>query len=216
MLLYIIHWLQLCLRILKSDDWPHLCFDSGNKYRCCIFPPIQQTSLAASILRMMSTSGVNILSGTPARIPVQFTRKCLKLLLMNKGEKGVFCDDSYCVQGVTLQWRQNGHDSVSNHQPRDCLLNRLFRRRLKKTSKLRVTGLCVGNSPGTGEFPAQMASNAENVSIWWRHHDEEFPGTCIHCRQLLSTGSLETNSHESSIKISIFRSLNAFRCIQNC
>ena len=34
-----------------------------------------------------------------------------------------------------------------------------------------VTGLCVGNSPGTGEFPAQTASNAENVSIWWRHHD---------------------------------------------
>ena len=22
----------------------------------------------------------------------------------------------------------------------------------------------------TGEFRAQMASNAENVSIWWRHH----------------------------------------------
>ena len=39
-----------------------------------------------------------------------------------------------------------------------------------KTSKLCVTGLCAGNSPGTGEFPAQMASNAENVSIWWRHH----------------------------------------------
>ena len=38
-------------------------------------------------------------------------------------------------------------------------------------SKLRVTGLCAGNSPGTGEFPAQMASYAENVSIWWRHHD---------------------------------------------
>ena len=24
--------------------------------------------------------------------------------------------------------------------------------------------------PGTGEFPALMASNAKNVSIWWRHH----------------------------------------------
>ena len=36
----------------------------------------------------------------------------------------------------------------------------------KKTSKLRVTGLCVGNSPVTGEFPAQMASNAEIFSIW--------------------------------------------------
>ena len=48
--------------------------------------------------------------------------------------------------------------------------NRLFRRRAKKTSKLRVTGLCAGNSPVTGEFPAFMASNVENVSIWWRHH----------------------------------------------
>ena len=70
----------------------------------------------------------------------------------------------------TLRWRHNGRDSVSNHQRLDCLLNRLFRRRSKKTSKLRVTGLCAGNSPGTDEFPEQMASNAENVSIWWRHH----------------------------------------------
>ena len=44
------------------------------------------------------------------------------------------------------------------------------RRRSKKTSKLRFTGLCEGNSLVTGEFPAQRASNAENVSIWWRHH----------------------------------------------
>ena len=79
----------------------------------------------------------------------------------------------------TLQWRHNGHDSVSNHQPRDCLLKRVFIRRSKKTLKLRVTGLCVGNSPGTGEFPAQMASNAENVSIWWRHHEN--PTSC-RCR----------------------------------
>ena len=54
--------------------------------------------------------------------------------------------------------------------PHQSLFSRLFRRRSNKTSKLRVTGLCVGNSPGTGELPAQMASNAENISIWWRHH----------------------------------------------
>ena len=42
----------------------------------------------------------------------------------------------------------------------------------KKTSKLRVPGLFAGNSPVTGEFPAQRASNAENVSIWWRLHDQ--------------------------------------------
>ena len=73
---------------------------------------------------------------------------------------------------LSLQWRHNGRDSVSNHQPHDCLLNRLFRRRSKKTSKLRVT-VCAGNLPGTGEFPAQMASNAENVFIWWRRHDSD-------------------------------------------
>ena len=73
------------------------------------------------------------------------------------------------VDNNALRGRHNGCDSVSNHQPHDCLLNRLFRRRSKKTSKLRVTGLCAENSPGTGEFPTQMASYAENVSIWWRH-----------------------------------------------
>ena len=71
---------------------------------------------------------------------------------------------------ILLQWRHNGHNSVSNHQPHDCFLKRLFRHRSKKTSKLRVTGLCTRNSPEGGEVPAQMASNAENVSIWWRHH----------------------------------------------
>ena len=78
-----------------------------------------------------------------------------------------------------LQWRHNWRDSISNHQPHDCLLNPLFRRRLKKTSKLRVTGLFAGNSPVTGEFPTQMASNAENVSIWWRHHVCVFHGVMI-------------------------------------
>ena len=71
----------------------------------------------------------------------------------------------------TLRWRHNGRDGVVNHQHHHCLLNRLF---IKENIKLRVTGLCVGNSPMTGEFPAQKASNAENVSIWWRHHEIDF------------------------------------------
>ena len=54
---------------------------------------------------------------------------------------------------LSLQWRHNGHDGVSNHQPHHCLLNPLFGRRSKKTSKLRVTGLCVGNSPGPVNSP---------------------------------------------------------------
>ena len=73
----------------------------------------------------------------------------------------------------SLQWRHNERDGISNHQPNDCLLNRLFRHRSKKTSKLCVAGLCEGNSPMTGEFSAQRASNAEmfpfdDVIMWNR------------------------------------------------
>ena len=57
----------------------------------------------------------------------------------------------------TLHWRHNGRDGVSNDQPHDCLLKRLFRRRSKENSKLRVT------AARTGEVPAQMASNVENA-----------------------------------------------------
>ena len=84
----------------------------------------------------------------------------------------LLCQSQSTLDGLggDLQWRHNWRDGVSNYQPHNCLLNRLFRRRSKETSKLRVTSLCAGNSPMTGEFPAQMASNAESVSIWWRHH----------------------------------------------
>ena len=72
-------------------------------------------------------------------------------------------------KGFTLQWRQTERDSASNRQPHDCLLTRLVRRRSKKTPKLRVAGLCEGNSPVAGEFPAQRASKAEKDSIWLHH-----------------------------------------------
>ena len=68
-----------------------------------------------------------------------------------------------------LPWRHNDRDGVSNHQHLDCLLNRLFGCISKKTSKLYVIGLCEGNPPVTGGFPSQRTSNAENVSICWRH-----------------------------------------------
>ena len=85
-------------------------------------------------------------------------------------------DLSWVIQGTGKWSTQAIHycdvimGAMTSHQPHDFLLNCSFRRRSKKTSKLRVTGLCAGNSPVTGEFPAQMASNPENVSIRWRHH----------------------------------------------
>ena len=64
-----------------------------------------------------------------------------------------------------LQRRHNEQYWVSNHCRLRCLFNRVLRPRSKKISILRAIGLCEGNSPLTGEFPAQRANNAENVSI---------------------------------------------------
>ena len=105
--------------------------------------------------------------------------KCNRNFIVNL--RVIFCEvynvtlsniDKSHKTSKTLQWRHNGRDSAWNHQPHEWLLNRLFRRRSKKTSKLYIADLGAGNSPETGEFPTQMASNAKNVSIWWRHHEQ--------------------------------------------
>ena len=113
----------------------------------------------------------------------------------------------------------NEHDGISNHQPHHCLLNSLFGRRSKKTSKLRVTGLCAGNSSVTDEFPAQTASNAEIVSIWWRHYAKTIFST-IRWGSLLSVQNLtyvafllSHVSHTTEYRIVINRVLtNSYMC----
>ena len=85
-----------------------------------------------------------------------------------------------------LHWRHNDHDGVSNHQPHGCFLNRLLWRRSKKTSKLRVTGLCAGNSPGPVNSPhkgrvtrkmfpfddviMRLRHFLQQVTVRWSHH----------------------------------------------
>ena len=62
----------------------------------------------------------------------------------------------------SLQWSLRKRDGVSNHRRLECLLNRLFRSRSKKTPKLRVTGLFRGihrwpmGSPHTGPVMRKM------------------------------------------------------------
>ena len=90
------------------------------------------------------------------------------VLLMNINEFSIFLDTSYGEE--PLQWRHNERDGVSNYPCLRCFLRCGIRRRSKKTSKFRVTGLYAGNSPVTGEFSAQMVRNEKNAFIWWRHH----------------------------------------------
>ena len=105
---------------------------------------------------------------------------------------GMFCSQYLC----TLKWRHNGRDSVSNHLPHDYLLNRLFRRRSKKTSKLRVTGFLCGEFTGDRWIPRingqwcgkcfhlitsswnseDHARTVPNKKIWYDIHDTFFTG----------------------------------------
>ena len=128
----------------------------------------------------------------------------------------------------TLQWRHNGRDGVSNHKPHDCLLNRLFKRRSKKhqssaslafvrrihrwpmNSLHKWTLLsAVRERPLnliTHSLPAQMASNAESVSIWWRHHDIRY--FCVHKSFPNELGSLTLLLSQADIQHTVLLSRN--------
>ena len=78
----------------------------------------------------------------------------------------------YYVIVLLIVWSQNSTSRNLDDTPYyvdsafkivSLWFSRLWRRRWRKTSKLRVAGFVTG-------FPSQRASDAENVSIWWRHH----------------------------------------------
>ena len=71
----------------------------------------------------------------------------------------------------TLQWLHNGRDSVSNTSLTIVYSTVYSHTDQRKHQSSASLAFVQGNSPGTGEFPAQMASNMKNVSIWWRHHE---------------------------------------------
>ena len=90
--------------------------------------------------------------------------------------------------------------SQISRQPHDCLLNHLFRRRSKEVSKPRVTGPLCGEFIGHGEFSPQRDSNAENVSIWWRHNGNctsllHFPGILLAPLGLALRNDMMTSSN---------------------
>ena len=59
----------------------------------------------------------------------------------------------------------------------------------RKQQRFYFSGFCEGNLPVTGEFPAQMASNVENVSIWWHHHEYLFVWL-FNSMEMLSTSEI--------------------------
>ena len=71
----------------------------------------------------------------------------------------------------SLQWRHNWRDGISNHQPRDCLLNRLFGRKSKKhqssASLAFVRGIHRGPVNSPHEWPVTRKIFPFNDGIMW-------------------------------------------------
>ena len=124
------------------------------------------------------------------------------------------------LHSFALHWCRNERRCVSNHQPHDYVLNCLFRRRSKITSKVRATGLCAGDSSVTGEFSVQRASNAENDSIWWRQLGVDFVlqlnawFSLIYHRESNIQSDLGASGEEETnvIQKAFFKVIYSFRC----
>ena len=100
----------------------------------------EHTGLFSSYQPLITAGGVEISLWRPFATPLEALRGLSVWRLSDRRPSMLPVSPGFSRS--LLQWRHNGHNSVSNHQPHDCLLNRLFRRRSTKTSKLRVTGLC--------------------------------------------------------------------------
>ena len=86
---------------------------------------------------------------------------------------------------TSLQWRHNECDGLSNHRRFDCLFHAQIKENIKAPRHKPLWG------EFTGDRPTRRASNAKNVSIWWRHHMDilfgfyklkiQQIGICAHC-----------------------------------
>ena len=181
--MYTKHWVSLQYGVIKVWKWT------------------SHTSLVWTMwLNLLINFLQNTLNGDPYNSPPRATFVA-RYLLRVQYQMGVetafvvvlgvpvtgFVESSY-----TLERRHNELDDFSNHRCIECLISHWFKHRSKKTPKLCVIGLCDGNSPLTGEFPAQRSINAENVSIWWRHHklDPAVPVGIVLCHWAYSVGCL--------------------------
>ena len=80
-----------------------------------------------------------------------------------------------CISGIRVHWNTYEWSGVrfllcSPEKYEDTHINIAWWRHQIETFSA-LLAICAGNSPVPGEFPAQMASNAENVCISWRHHE---------------------------------------------
>ena len=117
---------------------------------------------------------------------------------------------AYVDAWLSLRWRHNGRDGVSNNQPHDCLLSRLFRRRSKKTPKLRVTGLCAEPVNSPHKWPVTRKMSAFDDVIMGKYvangTDWQMFGKSLFCNQYIVSVYYPYGAFLSFSVLSIFQS----------
>ena len=156
--------LHLSVIIIFKTHW--LCGRNAPSYNACML--IENLIFRYSIRHNKQIEGLVLINMWIKRKKSDIIISCYHI----KGVANLLTDGRTKEHTPeTSQWCHNERHGVSNQWRRDWLFNRLFKRRSKKKAKLRATVLCEGNPSVTRGFPSQRASNAENVSIWWRHHE---------------------------------------------
>ena len=127
----------------------------------------QNSRVAGELRRRNATVTVNIFTHQSTQHLIHFTATHLKIRYSQISSTVTQSSNESQGLGYTTGYQDSCHHysdiimSAMASQITDCLLNRLFRRRSKKTPKFCVTGEC----------PTRKASDAKNVSVWWRHHE---------------------------------------------
>ena len=146
------YWALWCVAMVCCQSFSSIPFTGMvvvRLYRICIH-------------RWGDDTGVDVQSGTNPGLPHPL---CTNNGIKDKGKYNVNTHCLYYMRQPQLVIMSTGYTDHYNDVIMSAVasqitsltivysINRWFRRRSKKTSKLRVTGLCAGNSPGTGEFP---------------------------------------------------------------
>ena len=105
--------------------------------------------------------------------PLPYHQITLKLCRCLNSSRAAQVPVKFQSQQTILNAYYSERGGIWNHRHLECLPNRLFRHTRKKTSKLHATGFCEGNPLVTHGFSSQRASNMENFSVWWHHHDSQ-------------------------------------------
>ena len=114
----------------------------------------------------------------------------------------LYTDDKFSGQWISIQWRHNKRDGVSNHRRFDCLLNCLSRRRSKKHQNsapvafVRASHWWPVDSPHKGPVRRKMFPFDDAIMSIYQHTTEGLS----HCSAETSTTSHNHYTHDDVIK----------------